>query len=152
MKKWITPRVEMSKFAANEYVAACWSGSITLECAIPGTDAHKVGDGTSARNGEDGKPHGLCANAAAVTFSGSRTGYEVVNNKTDYNRPISNVVISDQTATNGEYYSNISLNVDQIINDGTYMATWTSTDGSTGTYYHYGAAKVVDVKRGIGLS
>ena len=52
MRDYVRPMMMSEAFAPNEYIAACY----TLVCAIPGSSATEIGDGTATRyfNGADG--------------------------------------------------------------------------------------------------
>lgn len=52
MREYVRPMMMSEAFAPNEYIAACY----TLVCAIPGSSATEIGDGTATRyfNGADG--------------------------------------------------------------------------------------------------
>ena len=132
-----TPMAWAEEFAPNEYVSACVEGMI--QCAIPGDSAYKVNDGTSARTFDrfvynglknnwpgpgidfDRKDHGICGEAASITFSdsdGSGSGFEMNNGVLDTSRPIYN--ISGYNLSAGKHY-----------------VTWKSNNGSQ-EYSHYG--------------
>lgn len=135
-KAWETPKALVEEFEANEYVAACY----TLVCAIPGTSATMIGDGTSTRwftdypgqkpsTGSknwgdayvraDGLAHGNCGNESTSYDVDHNVGYEHNNDGTVKNAVISNVHIGSQTSGN------------------TYYATWQSNNGTLYTHYGY---------------
>lgn len=137
-KAWKTPKALVEEFEANEYVAACY----TLVCAIPGSSASDIGDGTSTRwftdhpswntspyiksttwGGEyvraDGLAHGNCGNESTSYDVDHKVGYEHNNDGTVKNAVISNVHIGSQTSGN------------------TYYATWQSNNGTLYTHYGY---------------
>ena len=137
-KAWETPKALVEEFEANEYVAACY----TLVCAIPGSSASEIGDGTSTRwftdspHGNtspytgsttwggvhvqaDGLAHGNCGNESTSYDVDHNVGYEHNNDGTVKNAVISNVHIGSQTSGN------------------TYYATWQSNNGTLYTHYGY---------------
>ena len=132
-RKYVAPAMECEKFEANEYVAACITG--TIQCVYPGTSKAKGDNGVyDDYNGEQsgwyrdsqGMLHGLCGYDATITFNGSSaSGYEVNNGSTDYNRPIYSI----------SGYSEA---------EGTYYVTWKSNDGSA-EYSHKGRLIITNV-------
>ena len=121
-------------FAPNEYIAACY----TLVCAIPGTSATEIRDGTATRwftrpiwnqyitwDGEkvyaDGLAHGNCGNESTSYDVDHSIGYEHNNDGTVKNAVISNVHIGTQKGNSNMYYAN-----------------WQSDNGTL--YTHYGFA------------
>lgn len=140
MKKcYERPMMYVQNFVPNEYVAACY----TLVCAIPGTSATEIGDGTGTRwftdrpsmstrpytgscgwDGNwvraDGLAHGNCGNESTSYDVDHSIGYEHNNDGTVKNAVISNVHIGRQSSEN------------------TYYATWQSDNGTL--YTHYGFA------------
>ena len=138
-KTYVTPVITGEQFEANEYVAACITA--TVQCAIPGTSASKVNDGTKARSN-----HGICGTTATITFNGdTASGYEVTDGATNTKRPISDIYINGTNTASGTY-SNFSGG-NQNWATGTYSARWTSVDKeyNTGTYYHYGMMTITNI-------
>lgn len=142
--EWKNPEIMVEKFQANEYVAACVTG--TIQCAIPGNSAYAINDGTSSRLNNrnlylpwnwnwsgnhlsaDGKEHGICGESTAITFSdsnGSGSGYEMNHGVLDTSRPIYNI-------------SGYSLS------QGDYNVTWQSNNGYE-EYNHYGVLKITNI-------
>ena len=126
-KTWVSPKATLEEFTPNEYVSACVVGYI--QCKLPGSSSDGYDDGTDIyyeRNAQ-GKIiawHGLCGNNASITFNGKTgSGYEVLNNQVQRNRPITN--IKGYELKKGTYYN----------------VTWDSTDGA-GTYHHIGRLNV----------
>ena len=144
MKRWEAPRTVVQGFEANEYVAACY----TLACAIPGTWADRIGDGTSSRwfgdrprgsrepatgsgtvnwggfgVSSDGLLHGNCGNESTSYDVLHSIGYEHNNDGSIKNAVISNIQISPSPAYGNAYY-----------------ATWESDNGYSKNYVHYGYA------------
>mgnify|MGYP006919042762 CR=1 FL=1 len=68
------------------------------------------------------------SNNATISFNGDTgTGFEMVNGRVDYNRPIYNIRGFDLT-------------------EGTYTGvTWTSRDGSSPEYHHVGRLIITDI-------
>lgn len=143
MKKvWEEPKVDVQIFVPNEYVAACVTG--TIQCAIPGNSPYEVNDGIGTRNYSwgnvdnsrwngptldyDGQDHGICGEAAAITFSdsdGSGSGYEMNHGVLDRSRPIYNIT-------------------GYTLAEGTYDVTWNSNSGGP-TYNHYGVLTITNI-------
>lgn len=144
MKNYVKPMMESEVFTANEYVAACVTG--TIQCAIPGKSAYAVNDGTGARtfsksiynnafgrwNGDipsfDGKDHGICGESTTINFSdsnGTGSGYEMNHGVLDTSRPIYNISGYD-------------------LAEGTYNVTWQSSNGFQ-EYNHYGTLNIVNI-------
>lgn len=123
--KWTRPEVAGEMFEANEYIAACITG--TIQCIYPGKSPNQQDDGTDIYKDQDGMWHGLCGNNATISFNGdTASGFEVSNGKVDRNRPIYSV-------------SGYSQEV------GTYPnVTWDSTDGN-GIYHHKGRLVVTQI-------
>lgn len=135
-KMWDEPSIMVQEFMPNEYVAACVVG--TIECAIPGSDRYACDGSSPTRNfdynmswilwsgpriGKDGLDHGICGNAAPISFDGSTgSGYETINGEIQRNRPIYNI----------EGYD---------MEPGTYKVTWNSDSGGP-TYNHYGELNI----------
>lgn len=135
-KKYVTPTMFGERFSADEYVAACITG--TIQCVYPGTAWEKgdngvYGDYNHQESGvyidEYGKKHGICGDDATISFNGTTaSGYEFVNGKAVTGRPISNITGYREAK-------------------GTYNVTWTSVDNvnNTGTYYHKGKLVVSNI-------
>lgn len=133
---WERPRVDGQMFEANEYVAACITG--TIQCVYPGKSDAKGDNGVyDDYNGNesgwwyvDGKPHGLCGNDATISFNDNTgTGYEFINGVKQLDRPIYH--ITGYNATPGTYYG----------------VTWSSDDNAqgTGTYIHKGRLIITNI-------
>ena len=126
-RKWERPQAMVQKFEANEYVAACVTG--TIQCAYPGdgngSNGKMVYDdycGTSDGWWTDrfGLEHGVCGNDAPISFdSGDGTGFEYVNDRPDYSRVITGI-------------TGYKLKPDIY-----YDVTWTSQDLPDQTVYHH---------------
>ena len=140
MREYVRPMMMSEAFAPNEYIAACY----TLVCAIPGSSATQIGDGTSTRwftnnrnhrpnTGNrgllwdnnwvraDGLAHGNCGNESTSYDVDHSIGYEHNNDGTVKNAVISNVHIGTQSGNSNMYY-----------------AHWQSDNGTL--YTHYGFA------------
>ena len=137
MRAYVRPMMMSEAFAPNEYIAACY----TLVCAIPGSSATEIGDGTATRyfNGADGfgryrytmwdgnkvyadgLAHGNCGNESTSYDVDHSIGYEHNNDGTVKNAVISNVHIGTQSGNSNMYY-----------------AHWQSDNGTL--YTHYGFA------------
>ncbi len=138
-KTWEEPSIMVQKFMPNEYVAACY----TLVCAIPGSSATEIGDGTDTRwfidnpNWQtrpstrsrywdgiyvraDGLAHGNCGNESTSYNVENSIGYEHNNDGTVKNAVIKNV------------------NIGSLSSGNTYYANWQSDNGTL--YTHYGFA------------
>ena len=126
-RKWERPQTMVQKFEANEYVAACVTG--TIQCAYPGdgrtngqTDVFDDYNGLESGWYTDGYglQHGVCGNSAPISFdSGDGTGFEYVNGKPDRSRVITGI----------RGYK---------LEPGTYCdVTWTSQDLPDQTVYHH---------------
>lgn len=128
-KEYVTPTMAGERFSADEYVAACVTG--TIQCVYPGTGRAKgdngvYGDYNHQDSGvftdNEGMKHGICGDDATISFNGSTaTGFEFVNGKAVTGRPISEISGYKEAV-------------------GTYYVTWTSKDNvnNTGTYHHKG--------------
>ena len=142
MKNYVRPMMESEAFAANEYIAACVTG--TIQCGYPG---HRgswwggrgtvgdpnifddyYGDESGWYTDQYGMQHGVCGNDATISFNGNTgTGYEVVNGRVDKNRPIYGISGFDLT-------------------EGTYTGvTWTSRDGDSPEYHHVGRLVITNI-------
>lgn len=137
MREYVRPMMMSEVFAPNEYIAACY----TLVCAIPGSSATEIGDGTATRyfNGADGSgryrytmwdgnkvyadglAHGNCGNESTSYDVDHSIGYEHNNDGTVKNAVISNAHIGTQSGNSNMYY-----------------AHWQSDNGTL--YTHYGFA------------
>lgn len=139
MKDYVRPMMESEAFTANEYIAACVTG--TIQCGYPGHDYwwentvgkpnifdDYFGEGTGWYTDRDGLQHGVCGNNATISFNGDTgTGYEVVNGRVDKNRPI---------------YDISGFN----LTEGTYTGvTWTSRDGNSPEYHHVGRLIITNI-------
>lgn len=129
-KEYVTPTMAGERFSADEYVAACITG--TIQCRYPG-DPNQYDDWTSGNHkiytDNEGQEHGICGDDATISFNGSTaTGFEFVNGKAVTGRPISEISGYKEAA-------------------GTYYVTWTSEDkvNNTGTYHHKGRLIVSSV-------
>ena len=126
-RKWERPQTMVQKFEANEYVAACVTG--TIQCAYPGNEktngwTTEFDDYNGRESGwytdEYGLQHGVCGNSAPISFnSGDGTGFEYVNDRPDYSRVITG--ITGYKLEPGTYYG----------------VTWTSQDLPDQTVYHH---------------
>ncbi len=135
--KWTRPEVTGELFEANEYVAACITG--TIQCAYPGNgdtngQTNVFGDYNGKESGwfrdKNGMLHGLCGYDAKISFSeNTGSGFEYNGNQIQRNRPIYN--IKGYEATVGIYYN----------------VTWSSDDGDnhSGTYSHIGRLVITDI-------
>lgn len=137
MKKiWEAPRTVVQGFEPNEYVAACVTG--TIQCAIPGRSEYICDGSSPIRNFNydmpwggkivhgEGLDHGICGDAAPITFNGSTgSGYEVNHGVVDRNRPIYNI----------EGYQ---------LQEGTYDVIWNSNSGGP-EYTHYGKLTITNI-------
>ena len=142
--EWKNPEIMVEKFQANEYVAACVTG--TIQCAIPGNSPYAINDGTGSRNNNsnlyqwnrwdwpgahlppDGLDHGICGESTSITFSdsdGSGSGFEMNHGVLDRTRPIYNI----------DGYS---------LSTGSYNVTWQSNNGSR-QYNHYGILTITNI-------
>lgn len=132
-KKWIEPQIQVQEFVANEYVAACITG--TIQCVYPGKRGAKGdngvyndyhGDPGGWYKDESGKLHGMCGYDATISFNGDEgSGFERDNGVIQRNRPIYNINGYEQKA-------------------GKYDVTWNSTDGND-TYTHKGRLIITNV-------
>lgn len=143
-KTWVRPKGSIENFVPNEYINSCME--IKLECAIPGKSANHVYDGIDTRTDSEGLDHGICGNwSTTFISSSSSSGYETVNGKVDYNRPIFNVTLGGtiDNLTSRTYFDGSRNGYTSLdsAGKGTYYATWQSSDGSN-TYTHYGVATV----------
>lgn len=135
--KWTRPEVTGELFEANEYVAACITG--TIQCAYPGDGftngrTDKFDDYNGQTSGwyedKDHMWHGLCGNNATISFNeDTGSGFEYSGGQIQRNRPIYN--IKGYKATAGTYYN----------------VTWNSDDGDnhSGTYSHIGRLVITDI-------
>lgn len=124
-KEYVTPTMVGERFSADEYVAACVTG--TIQCAYPGASPNAQDDGTATFKDNEGKWHGSCGENAPISFDGGTgRGYEMRNGKIDYNRPIYDItgykLVPDS-------YTNVS---------------WTSTDGNL-FYHHKGRLIITNI-------
>lgn len=135
-KKYVTPTMVGERFSADEYVAACYS----LYCMISGDGDKYTGKAVFSQNK---KYKNWLANSQ-LTFT--------PDNGLDHGEPCANG--SSLDTTTGNYYEyhkksavgTIALGAD--AGNGKQYATWTSEDiNGTGTYHHYGYAKLDDVNR-----
>lgn len=146
-KTWVRPKGSIENFVPNEYINSCME--IKLECAIPGNSAYYINDGTDAQKDAKGMDHGICGDWSTTFISSSSAkGYETVNGKVAYNRPIFNVTLGGTISnlTSGTYFNGDlkgSTSLDSATT-GNYYATWQSSDGK-GTYTHYGVATVTAI-------
>lgn len=134
--KWTRPEVTGELFEANEYVAACITG--TIQCAYPGDGTtngrtDKFDDYNGKKSGyyidNKGMVHGLCGYDAKISFSEETgSGFEYIGNQIQRNRPIYNIQGYKAEA-------------------GTYSVTWNSDDGDnhSGTYSHVGRLVITDI-------
>lgn len=135
--KWTRPEVTGEMFEANEYVAACITG--TIQCMYPGdgtTNGEEIyGDYNGEQSGwytdPSGKQHGLCGYDAIISFNGDTgSGYEFnKNGQIQRNRPIYNIA-------------------GYIPTVGTHNGvTWNSDDGDnhSGTYSHKGRLIITNI-------
>ncbi len=94
--KWTRPEVTGELFEANEYVAACITG--TIQCAYPGDgktngQTNIFDDYNGNESGwyrdKKGMLHGLCGNNAEISFNGDTgSGFEYSGGQIQRNRPI----------------------------------------------------------------
>ena len=134
--KWTRPEVTGEMFEANEYVAACITG--TIQCMYPGNGSSNGKAEYDDYNGQQsgwytdhfGKQHGLCGNDAIISFNGDTgSGYESSNGQIQRNRPIYN--IKGYESKVGVYYN----------------VTWNSKDGdnNSGEYSHIGRLNITNI-------
>lgn len=72
-KEYVTPTMVGERFSADEYVAACVTG--TIQCAYPGASPNAQDDGTATFKDNEGKWHGSCGENAPIY---DITGYKLV--------------------------------------------------------------------------
>ena len=133
-KTWQAPRILVQEFETNEYVAACYS----LYCKISG----------------DGKGGVICGDAGITDeYPVTRTwgGFTYTSDGKPHGKPCALGTSYDEGS--GNFYesgklssaSNIQINNDEVLPDGSQYAIWTSHDvNGTGDYNHYGYAVPVD--------
>ena len=131
-KEWIEPEILVQEFTANEYVAACVTG--TIQCVYPGTDKTKGDTGVyDDYNGKksgwytdsEGMQHGICGFNATISFNGdTASGFEAIKGVTQTDRPIYNIYGYQQA-------------------EGTYYVTWTSKDTNADKEYHHKGRLIV---------
>lgn len=139
MRTWVRPSVYEEKFSVNEAVSACIEG--TIQCYYPGKSPYVGNDGTDtiviSKNFaaqdkwvQKGEWHGFCGSNAHISFnSDTGSGYEVVNGKIDYLRPIKNIKNYD-------------------MKEGTYTnVIWNSYDGhhNESEYHHRGSLVITQI-------
>ncbi|MDY2814762.1 MAG: hypothetical protein SOU03_12540 [Dorea sp.] len=123
-KEYVTPVMVGAKFVANEYVAACITG--TIQCIYPGKSSSKYDDGTKTYIDSQGLWHGLCGNDATISFNGeTASGYERINNVAQTDRPIYN--IKGYEEKEGTYYD----------------VTWTSKETAANQEYNHKGRLVI---------
>lgn len=133
--KWTRPEVTGEMFEANEYVAACITG--TIQCMYPGNGFSNGKEQYDDYNGQQsgwftdgsGKQHGLCGYDATISFNGKTgSGYEFKNGQIQRNRPIYDIKGYEPTV-------------------GEYKVTWNSDDGDnhSGTYSHVGRLRISNI-------
>lgn len=133
--KWTRPEVTGEMFEANEYVAACITG--TIQCMYPGNGSSNGKEQYDDYNGLEsgwyydgaGKAHGLCGYDATISFNGETgSGYEFKNGQIQRNRPIYDIKGYQPTV-------------------GEYKVTWNSDDGDnhSGTYSHVGRLRISNI-------
>ena len=137
---WIEPNIKIENFQPDEYVAACVTG--TIQCAYPGNGPRRLGGTNGLTNSFDdyngsesgwytdryGMQHGVCGNNATISFNGNTgSGFEYVNGRPDYNRPIYNITGYD--LEKGTYYD----------------VTWTSNDSGSPEYHHIGRLIITNI-------
>ena len=149
MREYVRPMMMSEAFAPNEYIAACY----TLVCAIPGSSATEIGDGTATRyfNGADrfgryrytmwdgnrvyadGLAHGNCGNESTSYDVDHSIGYEHNNDGTVKNAVISNVHIGTQSGNSNMYYAHwlIMVRFTPIMGLPSWMQILTITDQTT---------------------
>ena len=90
--KWTRPEVTGEMFEANEYVAACITG--TIQCMYPGNGFSNGKEQYDDYNGQQsgwytepsGKQHGICGNNATISFNEKTgSGYEFSNGQIQRN-------------------------------------------------------------------
>lgn len=97
-KEYVTPTMVGERFSADEYVAACITG--TIQCVYPGTEWAK-GDN------------------ATISFNGTTaSGYEFVNGKAVTGRPISHITGYEEAVGT---YDVTWTSVDNVNHTGTYQ-------------------------------
>ncbi|SDB17337.1 hypothetical protein [Eubacterium oxidoreducens] len=154
-KRWMRPEVLVENFVPNEYVATCEGSDYyaNFTCAIPGSYKNYIGDGIGTvtynwGSNSDGKKHGSCGETSETSkIMGATTtggvGYEYRYGEVDRNRPIYNVSIGKSVSSAS---AKCSTNIGSgSLTPGYHLATWESTDGSTGNYKHYGIAYISKV-------
>lgn len=138
------PQASEEIFMSNEYVAACYDYNCKVVCALPGSSTSKISDGTSMKQDSDKQWHGLCGNwSSEFMVNGVAGGYETVDGVVDRNRPITNIQIGAEVSSGTTTGFGTSIGSQgELKNGGWYKATWTSTDGKTGYYHHYGCLQI----------
>ncbi len=123
-KEYVTPIMTGEKFIANEYVAACITG--TIQCVYPGKSSEEYDDGTETYKDREGMWHGLCGNNATISFNGdTASGFERIGGVVQTNRPIYDIAGYKEEA-------------------GTYYVTWTSKETGVNLEYHHKGRLIVE--------
>lgn len=132
-RKYVTPTMIGEQFVANEYVAACITG--TIQCMYPGngrTNGQEIYDDYNGkesgyyRDGE-GMLHGICGYDGTISFNGDTArGYESINGVTQTNRVIFNISGYQQA-------------------EGTYTVTWNSQVDNSDIYTHKGRLIITNI-------
>lgn len=133
-KKYVTPTMVGERFSADEYVAACITG--TIQCVYPGTSTEKGDNGkyddyNQQESGwyrdASGLLHGVCGNDATITFNDNiGRGFEKINGVIQKDRPIYNISGYKKEP-------------------GTYLGVkWNSTDGKN-EYTHIGRLEITNI-------
>lgn len=127
------PLMTAEQFAANEYVAACITG--TIQCMYPGdgyTNGREIYDDYNGRQSgwykdSSGMLHGICGNDATISFNGdTASGYEAIDGVIQTNRVIYGITGYEQK-------------------EGTYTVTWHSKVDNSDEYTHKGRLIVTNV-------
>lgn len=141
-KEYVKPMMESETFTSNDYVAACYTLSAKLYCAIPGKSINYVNDGiiVGKWNGDNGVWHGgPCATNTAETLTGINGSF--VGTESGGNG-LTDCTIGESVSGLDAYVTSNIGTVANDINAGYYKASWTSKDSSGLIYKHYGIAQI----------
>ena len=124
--RYETPMMREERFAANEYVAACWQ----VACRVRGADTH------ASNQGRQGVTHREehCGTAANQVIHKNESGYTMTEVKVENQDDLPCTITTSD-------WQPIALNHDPINGETIYWTTSGKMGNTPTTWYHHGTVE-----------
>lgn len=132
MREYVTPRMTGETFAANEYIAACW----TVACIVGNGNYGKYGEWDDWSHWDGERPYGggchdhtgSCSHAINNQFNVAEDGTVSFYAENS----------SDQGSLNGGFTGFIDRNNNHVVDDGDTIFWYTLSGNADRRWNHYG--------------